>query len=221
MNKINSPKKSPNKAPRTPGRPLSGGLDPRERLLDTAVSSFAHVGVTAASLRGIAQQTGVTAAMVNYYFGNKERLLDAVVEERLLPLIRGLAERLQAAGDEPFELVTAFVQGIGETVSAHPWLPPLWVREILCEGGVLRELLPARVAPLLPLLLAQRLSAAQERGEINAQLDPRLLVVSLVGLTLLPYAAAPIWRGFFPDPALGDAALLRHTLALLRHGMEV
>ena len=32
-----------------------------------------------------------------------------------------------------------FVRGMSAMVASHPWIPPLWVREILCEGGQLRE----------------------------------------------------------------------------------
>ena len=54
----------------------------------------------------------------------------------------------------------------------------------------------------------------------NRDRDPRLLVVSLIGLTLFPYASAPIWRGLFAAPELDDEALDRHTLALLERGLE-
>ncbi|UTW08694.1 TetR/AcrR family transcriptional regulator [Pseudomonas benzenivorans] len=206
--------------PRSPGRPSGDSPPQRERLLDAAVQAFAHTGIQAASLRGIAEHAGVTPALVNYYFGNKARLVEAMIEERFMPLIRGVAERLQQAGDDPHELVQRFVRGMSEMVVQHPWIPPLWVREILCEGGALREQLTSRIAPLIPLLLAQRFAAAQARGGLNPALDPRLLVVSLIGLTMLPYAAAPLWRGIFANPQLGDEALISHTLALLEHGME-
>jgi TetR/AcrR family transcriptional regulator len=205
--------------PRSPGRPSGDAPQQRERLLDAAVQSFAHAGIKASSLRGIAEQAGVTPALVNYYFGNKTRLVEAMIEERFLPLIRGVASGLQQAGDDPRELVERFVRGLSEMVIEHPWIPPLWVREILCEGGMLREQLSQRIAPLIPLLLAQRFAAAQARGALNPDLDPRLLVVSLIGLTMLPYAAAPLWRGIFANPQIGDEALVAHTLALLERGM--
>ena len=207
--------------PRPPGRPSGDSALQRERLLDAAVQAFAHAGIEASSLRGIAAQAGVTPALINYYFGTKQRLVEAMVEERFLPLIRGVAEELQQAGDEPRELVERFVRGLSAIVVEHPWIPPLWVREILCEGGRLRALLIGRIAPLIPLLLAQRFAAAQARGALNPDLDPRLLVVSLIGLTMLPYAAAPLWRGIFANPQIGDETLVAHTLALLERGMEV
>lgn len=206
---------------RSPGRPTGDSQAQRERLLDAATDAFAHIGIHAASLRGIAQQAGVTPALVNYYFGNKERLVDALVEERLLPLFQGMAERLQQVGDNPLELVTAFVRGMSANLSRNPWLPPLWVREVLCEGGALRELLPTRFAPMVPILMAQRFAAAQASGRMNPDIDPRLLVVSLVGMVMLPYAAAPLWRGIFTSPEIGDEAMVKHILALLERGLEV
>ncbi|MDA7087438.1 TetR/AcrR family transcriptional regulator [Pseudomonas sp. SA3-5] len=207
-------------SPRAPGRPAGDSPAQRERLLDIAVQAFAHDGIKASSLRSIAQQAGVTPALVNYYFGNKTKLLAAAVEERLLPLLLGLGQELRQLDDEPITLVSGFIQGMRRIVQDHPWLPPLWVREVLCEGGGLRELLMGRVGPVVAHMLAERFASAQRRGALNPDLDPRLLVVSLIGLTLFPYAAAPIWRGLFAAPELDDAALARHTLALLERGME-
>jgi len=206
--------------PRAPGRPAGESIVQRECLLDAALHAFSHQGIANSSMRAIASAAGVTPALVNYYFGNKEKLLATVVEERVLPLLMGLGQNLRQIGDEPIELVRGFIQGMRGIVAQHPWLPPLWVREVLCEGGGLRDLLMSRLAPMLPHMLAARFTAAQQRGALNPDLDPRLLVVSLIGLTLFPYAAAPIWRGFFPAAELDDDALARHTIALLEHGLE-
>ena len=205
---------------RTPGRPAATGSVPREQLLDVATHLFASQGIQATSLRAIADQAGVTPALLNYYFGGKDGVVEAMIEQRFLPLVSSAAEQLRAAGDDPLVLVETFVRHMSRNVAANPWVSQLWVREILCEGGVLRERLMPRVVPLIPLLLAQRFAEAQARGALNADLDPRLLVVSLIGLTMLPLAAAPIWRGVFANPQIGDEALINHTLALLKGGME-
>ncbi|MFD3300568.1 TetR/AcrR family transcriptional regulator [Aquipseudomonas alcaligenes] len=210
----------PAKTPRAPGRPTAAATVQREQLLSIATDLFAQQGIQATRLRAIAERAGVTPALLNYYFGSKERLVEAMVEERFLPLVARAAAQLQQAGDDPLALVEAFIRDMVRNVTEQPWLSQLWVREILCEGGVLRERLMHRVAPMVPLLLAQKFAAALARGALNPGLDPRLLVVSLIGLTLLPYAAAPIWRGVFANPQIGDDALINHTLALLKGGME-
>jgi len=73
-------------------------------------------------------------------------------------------------------------------VAAHPWLPALWVREVLCEGGALRGVILEKFASQVPQALAAKFAQAQRDGMLNPDLDPRLLVVSMMGLTLFPAA---------------------------------
>lgn len=207
--------------PRAPGRPVASDVDQRERLLDAALACFVRDGIGATSLRAIAQQAGVTPALVNYYFGSRERVLDAVIEQRLLPNLAGMTRLLDAAGDDPGALVSGFVAAVGALVARHPWFPSLWVREVLCEGGALRGLIVERVGPLVPVQLAARFATAQARGALNPDLDPRLLVVSLIGLTLFPIAGAPIWQRVFATGDPGIEPLQQHVLTLLLRGLEL
>jgi AcrR family transcriptional regulator len=211
------PRKTRTARRRRPGRPRAAEANLRERLLDAAIASFAADGVAAASMRGIASAAGVTPAMVNYYFGSKERLLDAFIAERLLPLVASLAAGIGAAGDDPRALIAAFVRGLYAAVERNPWLPTLWLREVIGVNGTLRELLFTHISKQVPRVLAERFAKLQKQGVVNANLDPRLLVVSLVGLTLFPLAAEPIWRRLFDADDIDYGTLERHTLALLDH----
>ena len=212
------PRKTSRARKRRPGRPRADQANLRERLLDAAVECFTATSIAATSLRSIAVAAGVTPAMVHYYFGSKERLLEAFIAERILPEVAGLAAQVKAAGDEPYALIAAFVRGLHAAVVRRPWLPALWLREVIGEHGALREMLFQHVAERVPRVLVQRFAALQKEGAVSADLDPRLLVVSLVGLTLFPLAAQSIWRRLFDAHDVDVAALERHTLALLDHG---
>jgi TetR/AcrR family transcriptional regulator len=206
---------------RTPGRPAADGADLRERLLNATVGCFARHGIAGSSLRQIATEAGVTPALLHYYFGGKEALLEAVIEERLMPVMQGLRGPLLQAGDDPRALIHGFVRAVLATALAYPWLPQLWVREVLHEGGGLRQLMQQRIGPMLPQALAARFAAMQAQGRLNPRLDPRLLVVSLVGQTMFMAASAPIWRGVFDAGDVDADALCNHVLALLEHGLEL
>jgi len=204
--------------PRRPGRPRDEA-NQRERLLDAAVACFAADGIAATSQRSIALKAGVTPALVNYYFGSTQQLLDTFVAERMLPVVATLRESVLAAGTEPRALLRAFVQGIYGVVDRYPWWPALWVKEVLNDRGALRDVLQKQIAPQVAQVLATMLAAAQKRGDVSADLDPRLIVVSVMGLTMFPLAAEPIWRRVFAADDLDRDALLRHTLAVLDHGL--
>ncbi|NUO75396.1 MAG: TetR/AcrR family transcriptional regulator [Lysobacter sp.] len=204
---------------RAPGRPAADGPDLRSRLLDAAIVCYTRQGIAATALRSIAIEAGVNPALLHYYFGDREQLQAAVIQERVMPAIASLAGHLQAAGDDSARLIAAFVRGVGDTVAQYPWFPSLWVREVLCEGGALRDLLVNQIGPQLPQMLAQRFALAQRDGRLNADLDPRLLVVSLVGLTLFPIAGAPVWQRVFGIETFDNQALREHTIALLDRGL--
>lgn len=209
------------KKPRTPGRPGGKSADLRERLLDAAMACFVRQGIAATSLRDIAAEAGVTPAMLHYYYGDKPQLQEAMVHERLLPVAAAIQQRVEAAGDDVAATVAAFVNGITAAVAEHPWWPQLWVREVLCEGGALRDLLITRVAPGIARTVVARFAAAQARGSLNPDLDPRLLMTSLIGLTLFPAAGAPIWRSLLDADDLDLDDVRRHAIALLDRGLEL
>lgn len=206
---------------RAPGRPTGAGADLRQRLLDASVACFARQGIAGSSLRAIATDAGATPALLHYYFGGKDALLAAVIEEKLMPVMEGLRVPLLQAGDDPRALIRSFVRTVIATAWTHPWLPQLWVREVLHEGGGLRRLMFDRIGPLLPRVLAERFAQLQAEGRINPRLDPRLLVPSLIGQTMFMAASAPIWRGVFDAGDVDADALCDHVLALLESGLEL
>jgi TetR/AcrR family transcriptional regulator len=207
---------------RAPGRPVGAERQRlRETLLDAALRVFAAHGYRASTAREIALAARVTPALAHYYFGGKQELLQAVMEERLMPVLAGVRLNLGDAGDDARALAAGFVRAIGDAVRQHPWLPGLWLREIVSEDGSLRELLLARIAPMLPQMLAGKFAAAQRRGDIDRDLDPRLLVVSLIGLSLFPLATEPLWRRIFAAEDIDATVLTRHTLKLLSSGLNV
>lgn len=206
---------------RAPGRPPLDAPDQRARLIDAALACYVSQGIAATSIRDIARHAGVTPALVHYYFGDAQRLRERVIQERLMPVFHRLREAMSAAGeDDPAALARAFVDALCQAIDAHPWWPALWVREVISEGGSLRDLLITRVAPELPRGLAGRFAAAQAEGRLNRGLDPRLLVVTLIGLTLFPAAGAPIWRRIFAAEDLTMDHVRSHALALLGGGLE-
>ncbi len=76
------------------------------RLLDAAEALLADQGVDATSLRQITAAAEANLAAVNYHFGSKEALVDAVLRRRIEPLNAERLSRLEAveADDDPLDL---------------------------------------------------------------------------------------------------------------------
>ncbi|MEX1057648.1 MAG: TetR/AcrR family transcriptional regulator, partial [Natronospirillum sp.] len=87
--------------------------DTAARILDTAEQLFAEKGFSETSLRNITTRAGVNLAAVNYHFGSKNELVQAVFERFLTPFCRKLDKELdQALADttatQPPPLETVF-----------------------------------------------------------------------------------------------------------------
>ena len=61
---------------------LTEKVDKRAHILAVAEQLFAENGFDGASVRDIAQLANVNLAMISYYFGSKEKLLEALIEDR-------------------------------------------------------------------------------------------------------------------------------------------
>ena len=201
-------------------KPGKDGPDVRAKLLDAAVRLFAEQGVAGTTVAEIARRAGVTSAMVHYYFKTKDQLLDAVVAEKLVgEFIAFVAGELDRGQPEPLALVEHLVWRIVEASDAWPWLPPLWVREVISQGGALREKLIQRVDLGKPERFKAGIAAAQKAGRVNPEINPQLTFMSIMALTMLPLSMAKDWDripliGRVSKPELG-----RHVVALLQHGL--
>ena len=72
-----------------------------DRILDTAEVLFAQKGFAETSLRAITSKAGVNLAAVNYHFGSKESLIQAVFERFLDPFCEQLQARLAVLAGAP------------------------------------------------------------------------------------------------------------------------
>lgn len=221
----------PPPAPRRPGRPpRPDNAAVRASVLDLATRMFAAQGVAATTIAQVAQLAGVTPAMVHYYFKSRDQLIDAVVLERIVPVI-GFVWAAVPSVHEPCPdpaaaargIIAEIVNRIVRNASERPWLPSLWLHEIVNEGGQLRERVLRHVPMDRLLAFAALIAECQDRGAITPGVEPRLVFLSVMGLTLLPLATSNLWRRVWQgDPvaqSLDNDAIAAHAIAMLTGGL--
>lgn len=88
----------------------TSGPETQERLIRAAEEIFAAQGVDGAQLRDVVARAGQgNPSAVQYHFGSRAGLLDAVMAGRLRRTEKVLAPLLDAAGDELHALLTVLV----------------------------------------------------------------------------------------------------------------
>jgi AcrR family transcriptional regulator len=68
-------------------------IDKKTYIIDAAVELFAEKGFEGTSIRDIATKANVNVAMINYYFGSKEKLFECMVEQKAA-YTRGVLEEI-------------------------------------------------------------------------------------------------------------------------------
>ncbi|EHM50115.1 MAG: TetR/AcrR family transcriptional regulator [Yokenella regensburgei] len=205
-------------APRKPGRPRGKKKTAsREQLMDIALHLFSQMGIARTSLNAIAREAGVTPAMLHYYFNSREQLLDAVIEERFLPLRSAISAEFAAHTDSPVTALTMMVKALAEQAAQHTWFAPLWMQEAIGEMPVLRQHMHARFGDDRYQQTLETVRHWQREGKINPTLAPELLFTTLLSLVLVPFSRMR------NDPRLANLThddIVRHALAMMSSGLN-
>jgi AcrR family transcriptional regulator len=212
--------KAATKRRRAPGRPVAGAQDVRAQLLEAARELFLKYGYRAVSSRQVAAAAGANPAMIHYYFGNKHGLYTAMLEQAIAPAISQLGAMLEAPPSETSSV--RMLETYMRTLAANPWIPGLLLREVFMpDGGFRAQFIRnfgARFAPRIADLVQHEAAG----GQVRADLDPRLAVVTFLSLGLFPFLALPVWSkalGVSPTAELIDR-LVAHTLKVYANGVR-
>ncbi len=205
----------------TQGRPVSvEGEDRRAAILDSALNLFAEHGVAGTTIAQIAKQAGVTPAMVHYYFGNREGVVDALVEEKLVFVVEYVwSEEKYDENSTPREIITALVDRVLDMVEQLPQLPHLWSREVINAGGVLRERflqqMPAKRFGTMSRILAK----VSHPGAVNPDVNLMMVPASILGMIFIPLAMRDTAVVPGTEMVFKREAFRAHVLAVLLDGV--
>jgi AcrR family transcriptional regulator len=206
------------KAPSSAGRPSGRAPEQvRGALLQAAREHFLERDFKAVSLRQIADSAGVNGAMVSYYFGSKQGLYLAMVDE----LLAVLASDLISLGEQENLTVVDFIRSYSKLLHANPWWPNFLIREVMFSEGEVREAVLDRFARVFAPQLLANIQREINLGHYREDLDSRLCLLSLMGLTVFPFLVGPVLKqvvGMELDASL-VAKLAEHNCQLFLHGV--
>lgn len=206
---------------RRPGRPplQPDGPDQRQRLVDIALELIARKGYAETTLAGIARAAGMTSAAVHYYFKTREQLFDVLFDERIAPMRKRLEGIFLENAEDPLaafsELARRFVAIAGDS----PWMGPVFFGEMLSDNDLFKQHMQKRLGESRQIVVIDTIRRWQDEGRLSKDLDPALLMTTVLSLTVLPMSAIRKWKD---DPLRGhiDADVIaRHAIAVLSGGV--
>ena len=169
----------------------------RKRILAAATEEFASKGFGEARVDEIAQRAGINKRMLYHYFGNKDELFTAVLEE-IYETICSAGQSLELAGVDPKKGLARLVDFVWDYYVANPHSITLLNTENLHNARHLRFSERTRAVhppfeKMISELLDRGVTAKQFRADVNA-VD---LYITIVGLVYYYLSNGPTLSVFF------------------------
>ncbi len=179
----------------------------RNSILDAAEAEFAVSGLTAARTEAIAAQTGVTKAMIYYYFQSKEELYRAVLDRSLAGMLK-LQGQLQLDQLSPDIALIRLLTKMLDCMSENPRIGSILALEAIQNKG---KYYPKQLGNLLYGTLIQILEQGMSTG-VFRQLEPRHTAVNIVGSCSFYFTAQENLKYLWPGKKmLGRESLKSHA----------
>jgi AcrR family transcriptional regulator len=166
------PSTSDQKGPRK-RREQARAIETREVILDAALSEFAERGYDAASIRNIANRTGIKHPLITYHYPTKEVLWQAVAEDAFSHIEAAWREADPLEARSPVEAVRLRYEIFLQFTLRHPDFHHFMLRENTPRNPRLPWLVKTILQPLMDQILPD-ISLAQKAGDLHSSRKARL-----------------------------------------------
>jgi AcrR family transcriptional regulator len=220
------------KSPTTPLKPRRPSSAPKSRavlepvrdaertkqaILDAAKIEFAEKGLAGARVDTIAEQSGANKRMLYYYFGSKDDLYIAVLED-VYGAMRRTESELDVTHLEPMEGLRRLIEFKFDYYLNNPIVIRILAGENLQDARFLRRSKRLRDMHLSVVQsLDEVLTAGRKAGIMRGGVDPVQLYISIAGLSYFYFANSATLSTAF-DRVLTSASELKKRRA---HAVEV
>jgi AcrR family transcriptional regulator len=144
----------------------------RARIIKAAIDEFASRGFKGASMDAIAARTHTTRAMINYYFGGKEQVYLAVLEQ-VYGEIRHAESLLDLEHLGPVDAIRRIIEFTFDYYLSHQYFVRIVVAENQAKGRHFRKSKAMRTLnrPIIDML-ARVIERGQADGILRRDVDP-------------------------------------------------
>jgi len=189
----------------------------QQRILRAAVAEFSRYGLGGARVDRIAARAGANKRMLYYYYGNKEALFLAVLEDSYAS-IRSAERALHLTDLDPRRAMRRLVEFTWRYYLEHPEFLTLLNSENLHRGRHIKRSknIIAMHSPFVAMI-REVLERGLRAGEFRRGVDPVQLYISIAGLGYFYLSNRHTLSTIFER----DLMLPRHMQQRLRHMTEL
>ena len=157
-----------------------------QQILEAAEQEFLEKGYDGARTTSIAKTSGVTHAMLHYYFRTKEQLFEHIIDKKMSEIVPLMTHLFGNSGLPLVERIEEAVSVHFDFVVSNPDLPRFLINEVL-PNKERCDLFRSKIENVLYLVdnLQREVNEAAARGEVE-QFNVLLLFQSVLSLNIFP-----------------------------------
>ncbi|MGC4100603.1 TetR family transcriptional regulator [Ferruginibacter sp.] len=155
--------------------------DKQIKIMETAEELFAEKGFSGTSVRDIADAADINVAMISYYFGSKEKMLESIFTFRSETTMLKLESMFKNTALTPMEKVNQMIDYYIDKFMNQQCFHKIMMREQVANhrhaiSGLIQEYKKRNQA-----LVKQLIAEGQKSGDFVKNVDIPLLMTTLVG----------------------------------------
>ena len=154
--------------------------DKKEIIMNAAIELFAEKGFEGTSIRDLATRADVNVAMVNYYFGSKDKLFEALIEQKATFMRGRLDEIASNKKLSEIEKIDAIVESYVGRILSQPAFHRVLHQELLMGE---RETIHQHIVKVFGknTLVLKNIIEQGIKKKIFKKVDPELTMATLIG----------------------------------------
>jgi AcrR family transcriptional regulator len=162
--------------------------------METAEILFAEKGFNGTSVRDIAEKAHVNLAMISYYFGSKDKLLESLFGYRGEHIKLKLESMVEDKTLGSFEKLDLLIDHYIEKIMNQQCFSRIMVREqVVNHTGITAKLI-TQMKKRNQEIISKLIHQGQKKGEFKRNIDIPLMMATLVGTAGHLIATQPYYR---------------------------
>ncbi len=174
------------------------------QIIETSERLFAQKGFDATSVRDIAEEAGINVAMISYYFGSKEKLMEAIFEAKIGKVQMRVEALLKDESLLPFEKIYTLIDEHIERVMHSQYFYRIMISEQLTNinPAILQKVKQLKVRNAE--LISQLIKEGQQKGFFKKKVDVVLMLNTMLGTVWQSIISKEHYREFTNSQLLSD-----------------
>lgn len=190
--------------------------DCRGKLMEVGTQLFAERGLNGVSVRELSQAAGASISMVSYYFGGKEGLYSAVLQEQFACFDEIETVVGEQAG--PVEMIAAYIRWTIQRHRNNPHLLRFYTSELTNPTPYFTSIVSPAIGKVIRILVGI-VEEGVRLGAFRLDIHAANAVLALAGMVNYYFLSTNATEDLISHSPEQDEELVRQYLAIFTRGI--